>query len=141
MQEILKSTLLNFDESFYYINFIKSSSEERFISIEQTMARDYAKQKITIPFSDLQPIIDTLQLYQQGMTEQDSEICKNYLSDKKQKSVLERYLKGISIKDLALQFDCTKEIILQVLSDKNIEIDNDKEARKRELIRLSKSKY
>jgi len=45
MQEILKSTPLNFDESFLYINFIKSSKEGRYISVEQTIRENDAKQK------------------------------------------------------------------------------------------------
>jgi hypothetical protein len=120
---------------------MKSSKEERYISVEQIIRANNAKQKIKIRLSDLSQIIDTLQTYQKEMSNPESEICKNYLSEEKQKTVAERYLKGISINDLALQFDCTNEIILQVLSHKKIEIDNDLEARKRELIRLSKLKY
>ena len=141
MQEILKSTLLDFEKSFFYINFMKSSKEERYISIEQTMGGNYAKQKIKIRFSDLPQIIDVLQKYQKEMSDSDSEICKKYLSEDKQKMVVERYFKGISIDDLALQFDCTAQTISLVLSIKEIEIADEKTSNKENRIRLSRRKY
>ena len=120
---------------------MKSSTEERYISVEQTNIENDASQKLKIRITDLSQIIDTLLMYQKEMSDSNSEICKNYLLSEQQNAVVERYLKGISIKNLELQFDCTKEIIVQVLSEKNIEIVEDNEFEKRERIRRSKLKY
>jgi hypothetical protein len=84
MAEILKSTLLDFENTFFYINFMASSSEEKYITVEQTMAGYYNKQKIKINISDLPQIISTLQAYQNELSDPNSDICKNYLSKEKQ---------------------------------------------------------
>lgn len=45
-----------------------------------------------------------------------------YFSDQKQQSLIERYFKGITIEDLALQFNCSIKIIHQILFNKGIPI-------------------
>ena len=141
MAEILKSTLLEFDKSFTHINFMKPLSGENYITVEQTMANNYTKQKIKINISDLPQIISTLQMYQKELSDLNSDICKNYLSKEKQQSVVKRYLKGISIPDLALQFDCTIETISAILSGNEIEMDDEKTLKRQHLIAISKRKY
>ena len=76
MQEILKSTLLHFEKSFFYINFMKSSTEERHISVEQTSIENDASQKLKIRLTDLSQIIDTLLMYQKEMSDSNSEFVK-----------------------------------------------------------------
>ena len=107
MAETLRSTLHDFDKSFFYINFMKPVSGENYVTVEQTMANNYRKQKIKIKVPDLPAIISTLQAYQNDMVNSDSDICNNFLSVEQQELVIGRYLKGISVDDLALQFDCT----------------------------------
>ena len=141
MAEILKSTLLEFDRSFTYINFMKPLSGENYIAVEQTMVNNNTKQKIKINISDLPQIISTLQMYQKELSDPNSDICKNYLSKEKQQSVVKRYLKGISIPDLALQFDCTIETISAILSGNEIEMEDEKTSKRAQMIELSKRKY
>lgn len=141
MAEILKSTLLEFDKSSTHINFMKPLSGENYITVEQTMANNYTKQKIKINISDLPQIISTLQMYQKELSDPNSDLCKNYLSKEKQQSVVKRYLKGISIPDLALQFDCTIETISTILSAHEIEKEDEKTLKRQHLIAISKRKY
>jgi hypothetical protein len=141
MAEILKSTLLELDKSFTYINFMKSLSGENYITVEQTMANNYTKQKIKINISDLPQIISTLQLYQKELSDPNSDLCKNYLSKEKQQSVVKRYLKGISIPDLALQFDCTTQTISAILTSNEIEMEDEKSLKRAQMIERSKRKY
>ena len=141
MAEILKSTLLNTENSFFYINFMMSSFEEKYITVEQTMAGNYNKQKIKINISDLPQIIFTLQTYQKELSDPTSDICKNYLSKEKQQSVVKRYLKGISIPDLALQFDCTTQTISAILTSNEIEMEDEKTLKRAQMIVRSKRKY
>jgi hypothetical protein len=101
-----------------------SSSEEKYITVEQMTAGNYSKQKIKINISDLPQIITTLQTYQKELSDPTSDICKNYLSKEKQQSVVKRYLKGISIPDLALQFDCTTQTISAILTSNEIELED-----------------
>lgn len=141
MAENLRSTLLEFDKSSTQISFMKPSSGENYITVEQTMLNNYSKQKIKINISDLPQIISTFQMYQKELSDPSSDLCKNYLSKEKQQSVVKRYLKGISIPDLALQFDCTIETISAVLSGHEIEMEDEKTLKSQRLIAVSKRKY
>jgi hypothetical protein len=54
---------------------------------------------------------------------------KFYFSEEKQKEIVARYLKGVTIEDLSMQFDCSIQIIEQILFNKEIEIVNNKPPR------------
>lgn len=141
MEEILKSTLIDLEKSFFYINFMKHSSGEKYISIEQTLASNYKKQKVTLKVSDLTQLITVLENYKNENFTPDPFDAPKYFSKEKLQSIVSIYFKGISIKDIALQFDCSVEIIEKVLTYKEIEITDDKDSRKAQLIRQSKRKY
>lgn len=80
-------------------------------------------------------------MYQKELSDPNSDICKNYLSKEKQQSVVKRYLKGISIPDLALQFDCTIETISAILPGNEIEMEDEKTLKREQMIELGKRKY
>ena len=52
-------------------------------------------------------------------------------SPEKHHAVVQRYLKGVSIADLALQFNCPHQIIEQILFNKGIEIVKKKAFKKK----------
>ena len=141
MQEILKSTLIDFEKSFFYINFMKQSSGEKYISIEQTFASNYKKQKVTFKFSDLPQLITVLENYKSENFTPDPFNARKYFSKEQLKSIVSIYFKNVPIKNIALQFDCSTEMIEKVLIDQKIAITDDKKSRKAEMIRLSKLKY
>ena len=140
MQEILKSTLLDFEKSFFYVNFMKHTSGEKYVSIEQTFASNYKKQRVTLKSSDLEQLITVLENYKNETFTPDPFKPRNYFSKEKQRSIVKIYLKGVPINDMALQFGCSPEIIKNTLIHEGV-FDDDKEARKIEMIRLSKLKY
>ena len=81
-------------------------------------------------------------MYQTEMSEPGSIICKDYFSKAQQQSIVSIYLKGITIKDLALQFNCTTQIITQVLLNNHIEIVDQEQPRRREAKTIrNKRKY
>lgn len=141
MSEILKSTLLDFDKSFFYINFIKNSTGEKCISIEQTFTGNYKKQKVTCRLSDLPQLISVLENYKTGNFNPDSFDASKYFSKEQIQSIIRIYFKGVPVKEIALQFDCSSEMVEKVLIGKGIEITDDTESRKAALVRLSKLKY
>ena len=141
MQEILKSTLLDFEKSFFYINFMKHSSGEKYISIEQTFVGNYKKQKVTVRFSDLSQLIAVLENYKSENFKPDLFNARKYFSKEQLKSIVSLYFKNVPIKSIALKFDCSTEMIEKALIDQKIEITDDKESRKAEKVRLSKLKY
>ena len=122
MEEVLKSTLLEYEKSTFLIDIIKHHSGETYINFQQTIDGFDNKQELKINPSVLSDIISILQIYQKQIDNNYSIKGKFYFRDDKQKSVVERYLKGVSIKDLALQFDCNIQIIEQILFNKGIEI-------------------
>ena len=67
--------------------------------------------------------------------------ARKYFSKEQLKSIVSIYFKNVPIKNIALQFDCSTEMIEKVLIDQKIAITDDKELRKAEMIRLSKLKY
>lgn len=132
MEEILKSTLLEYEKSTFLIDLIKHKSGVSYIKIQQTVEGKANSQELKINFSVLTDLISVLKNYQNEITAPASNLSKSYFSEDKQKSVIERYFKGITIENLALQFDCSKQIIEQILFNKGIEIvDNNPPKRKK----------
>lgn len=44
------------------------------------------------------------------------------ITNEKQEEMIKRYFKGVGINSLAVQFDCTVDIIKQILTNRGIEI-------------------
>ena len=69
-------------------------------------------------------------MYEKEIANSSLKNSKSYFSVEKQNSIVEIYLKGISIKDLALQFDCSLQILEQILYNKGIEIVDQKQPKR-----------
>ena len=69
-----------------------------------------------------------------------SKKSKYYLSKEDKDKIQNRYLKGISIKDIAMQFNCPEDLMVQVLQNRGIEIvpDNTYELNKIKELRKKK---
>ncbi len=131
MEEIIKSTLLEYEKSTFIIDLIKHKSGKNYINVQQNIEGKNS-QELKINLSVLTDIISVLKNYQKEFTVPASRLSKSYFSEDKQKSVVERYFKGVTIEDLALQFDCSKQIIEQILFNKGIEIvDNNQPTQKK----------
>jgi hypothetical protein len=125
MEEILSTISLEYDKSTFIIDVVKHSNEQLYIAIEQIIHlhltdKDNQSQKIKINPSILDDIIETLINFQKQLPKQLS--SKRYFSKERKEEVKKRYLKGISIKDLVLQFNCKENIIEQILRNSGIEI-------------------
>ena len=135
MQQILKSTLLQYEKSTFLIDIIKHNSGQGYINLQQTIDGIDSKQELKINFSILSDIIFVLENYKSEILKDNSISDNSYFSEDKQKSVVERYLKGISIEGLALQFGCSNPIIEQILFNKGIEIVDQNPNRRKSRIR------
>ncbi|HEY8688945.1 MAG TPA: hypothetical protein VIM07_06890 [Chitinophagaceae bacterium] len=135
MQEIIKTILLEYDKSTFIIDIIKHSNEQLYIEVDQTihLENDINQfQKIKINPSILDDIIETLTYFKENLPKSIL-TSKRYFSKERKDEIKKRYFKGISIKNLALQFDCTVNIIEQILTNSGIEIvSNDIPKRKRQ---------
>jgi hypothetical protein len=143
-EEILKSILLEYDRSTFLVDLLKHSTGVKYISIQQSIEANKntsSSQKIKINPAILGDIISILKSYQSEIDKSTVVEREAYFSPEKQKAVVERYLKGVNIPDLEMQFDCSSKIIKQILSNKNIEIvDNSLPKYSRYRFRFGKKK-
>lgn len=126
MPEILKTTLLEYDKSTLIIDLIKHANGHLYIEVEQVIHfanHTSQAQKIKINPSILDDIITTLRSFEKVIPKR-TKSPRNYFSNNRKEELKRRYFKGVSIKDLALQFGCSNKIIEQILSNDGIEIVN-----------------
>ncbi len=124
MKEILKTTLLEYDKSSFLIDIIKHNSSNLYISITQTIHQDdnsLFQSELKINPSILDDIMEVLAAYEKLIPKEQFN-KKNYLSKDRKNSITRSYLKGITMKDLALQNNCSENLIEQILTNRGIEI-------------------
>jgi len=97
-------------------------------------------QELKINLIALTDLIYVLEEYQTEISKFDNSFDKSYFSGDKQKEIVRRYLKGITIKDLTLQFDCSEKIIEQILRNKGLEIVDNRLPEKKERFRYQKKR-
>jgi hypothetical protein len=124
MQEIIKTTLLEYDKSTFLVDLVKHDNGHLFITIEQTVHAGSDKdisQVIKINPAIVQDLIEVLSIYQTSLPKVSKQ-DKTYFSAEKKQEIIKRYLKGVSLKDIALQFDMNESIITQILENNGIKI-------------------
>ncbi len=133
MDEIIKTTLLEYEKSAFIIDLVKHYNGRQYISILQTIQDEKSdcKRLIKINPSLLSDIVRTLNSYLELITEINTKTegkktqiktLSKVLSQSQKIAIQSRYLKGISIADLTIQFDCNEELILQILNNNGIVI-------------------
>lgn len=123
MEEILKTTLLEFEKSSFLIDLIKHSKGLLYIKIGQTIFSNdklALYQEIKINPSILNDLLEVLKDYQKNLPR--AQTFKGIISETRKDELISRYFKGVPIKDLALQFDCSISLIEQILNNKKIPI-------------------
>jgi len=122
MKEILETTQLEFEKSSFLIDLVKHESGKLYIEIVQTIHPDQeTSQTIKINPSILTDLLKVLQNYQAKIPSKEI-FSKKHITDTTQQKIQEWYFKGVPIKDLALQFDQTEELIEMILRNKGIQI-------------------
>ncbi|WP_298364241.1 hypothetical protein [uncultured Lutibacter sp.] len=122
MKKIIETTQLEFTKSNFLIDLIKHNNNKLYIEIKQTINEDYRKsQSIKINPTVLSNLIKVLQNYQTKISTKYNQ-TNNHITEIEQQKIQERYLKGVPITDLSLQFDITTELIEMILRNRDIEI-------------------
>lgn len=123
MKEILETTQLEYDKSTFLIELVKNESGLLYIEVAQIIHDNKQIGKIKFKPAILQDFIKTLQEYQ---TKLPSTIIEetSHISDENQQKIQDRYLKGVLINEIALQFDQKEEVIEMILRNKGISIVN-----------------
>ncbi|MFZ4741721.1 MAG: hypothetical protein ACOYLE_11215 [Bacteroidales bacterium] len=125
MEDILKTILLEYEKSTFLIDLVKHNNDNVYISVQQIIHQKDGiseSQKIKINPSFLNNIIEVLTNFQKEIPNIKSISAKNYISNEMMEDIKIRYLKGVDINDLAIQFECYPSVIEQILRNSNIEI-------------------
>ena len=121
MESILESTLLEYKKSTFLIDLMQHNSGLKYVVLKQIIEGEDNSHVLKFNVSALSDIIYVLESYCKSISA--SELHNDsFFSVEKQKSIAERYFKGVEIDDLAMQFDCRPEIIIQILRNKDIPI-------------------
>ena len=122
MKKILETTQLEFDKSSFLIDLVKHDNGQLYIEIIQTIVSSNKKaESIKINPSVLSDIIKVLQNYQAKFPK-ESKLDIQHITEIDQEKIQSSYLKGVAIKDLAMRFEQTYELIEMILRNKGIEI-------------------
>ncbi|QOD59425.1 hypothetical protein H9I45_08565 [Polaribacter haliotis] len=122
MKTIIETTQLEFDKSDFLIDLVKHDNGKLYVEIIQTILDSNKKsESIKINPSVLSDIIKVLQSYQAKLPNK-SELDLKHITEIDQQKIQSNYLKGVTIKDLAMQFDQETELIEMILRNKGIEI-------------------
>ena len=124
MKTILETRQLEFDKSNFLIDLVEHDNGQLYIEILQTIITSNKKaESIKINPSVLSDIIKVLKNYQAKLPKVSKPDIK-HISEIDQEKIQKNYLRGVPIKDLAMQFEITSELIEMILRNKSIEIVN-----------------
>ncbi len=128
MEEIINSVLLEYEKSTFVIELVRYKTDTQYVRIEQVIhtQKENTTNKLRINASILTDIITVLENYQKELWKLSNLQPQSYFSKERKDEMIKRYFKGISIPDLALQFDSTPQIIEQVILNQNIEVIENK---------------
>lgn len=122
MKNILETTQLEFDKSNFLIDFVEHHHGQLYIEIVQTVLNSgKMAQSIKINASVLSDIIKVLQTYHAKLP-QESNFAIKHITESDQEKIQSSYLKGVTMRDLALRFDQTPELIEMILRNRGMEI-------------------
>ncbi len=122
MTQILQTERLLFDKSEFLIDMVRHTNGGIYVEIIQTIlnSRD-GQSSIKLNSNVLTDIIKVLQNYHANIPK-DPNSSYNHLTDIEQQKIQDRYLKGISIKDIAMQINQTEKLVEMILLNKGISV-------------------
>ncbi len=138
MEEILETILLESEKSTFLVDLIKYNDQQLYVQIIQNIHSEYkesTQHRIKINPKLLTDIISVLQTYKKSIENVKfaPSLVKNsiprisdnrFLSEIDAQEIQSRYLKGINLQDLALQYNTKVLFIKQILSRGGIEISD-----------------
>lgn len=138
MIKVLETRQLEFAKSSFLIDLVKHDNGALYIEILQNIQNEKSEgQKIKINPTVLMDIVKVLLEFHEKIP--DSQVNRVlYWTESEKKKLQDRYLKGVPIKDLALQFDTTEKVIEMILRNMNLKIVSDFKPEKRRFWRRRK---
>jgi hypothetical protein len=121
MDELVRSKKLQFEKSNLFIQIYKQENGYEYIKIIQNIGND-TKSSILINPNNLDGIIDTLINLKEEIALNQKIEDKYFIKEEDKQTIISTFLKGITIKDLSLQFRYKDEAIRELLVKNDIEI-------------------
>lgn len=121
MDELVRSKKLHFEKSNLFIQIHKKDSGIEYLKIIQNIGND-TKGSILINPNNLDAIIETLINFKEEIALNQKIEVKNIIKEDDKQKIINTFLKGITIKDLCLQFGYNADTIKALLTQNNIEI-------------------
>lgn len=121
MDELVRSNKLQFEKSNLFIQIHKQESGIECIKIIQNIGNDI-KNSILINPNNLEEIIQTLISFKEEISLNQNIDDKFFNKEADKIKIINTFLKGITIKDLSLQFRYKEFAIRELLVKNNIEI-------------------
>lgn len=126
MEKVLKSIFLKHPKSTFMVDLVQHQNQKMYLAIEQTIATTNgisSPQKIKINPDILDELVEILTNLK---NEIDHYKIEALFTDEKTQKLIRRYLIGVEIKDLAVQFNCPETAIEQILTNNGLEIVSNK---------------
>ncbi len=121
MDELVRSKKLQFEKSNYFIQIYKQVSGIEYIKIIQNIGTDL-KSSIIINPNNLDGLIETLIDFREEISLNQKIDNKTFIKEEDIQTIISTFLKGITIKDLSLQFRYEEEAIRELLVKNDIVI-------------------
>ena len=121
MDELVRSKKLQFEKSNLFIQIYKQETGIEYIELIQNIGNDL-KSSILINPNNLNGLIETLIDFSEEITLNQKIDDKNSIKEEDKKNIINTFLKGITIKDLSLQFRYKEEVIKELLIKNEIVI-------------------
>ena len=121
MDELVRSHKLQFEKSNYFIQIYKQENGYEYIKFIQNIGND-VKTSILINPNNLDEIIDTLSKFRNEIALNQKIDDKYFIKEDDKKAIINTFLKGITIKDLSLQFRYKEDAIRELLVKNDIAI-------------------
>ena len=121
MDELVRSKKLQFEKSNLFVQIYKQETGIEYIKIIQNIEND-TKSSILINPNNLDGIIDTLINFKEEIALNQKIEDKYFIKEEDKQNIISTFLKGITIKDLSLQFRYKEEAIKELLVKNDIEI-------------------
>ena len=123
MGKVTQRTHLDFEKSSYFIDHITLDNGVHYIEIIQKYKdRFLPDNSIKINSKNLPTFLHVLSNYSHGLPKPEAIQTTDNIPEKIRKKLTSSYLKGVSIKDLALQTGYKQSTIKMVLTGNDIEI-------------------
>ena len=121
MDELVRSKKLQFEKSNLFIQIYKQENGIEYIKIIQNIGNDI-KSSVLINPNNLNEIINTLINFKEEISLNQNIDDKFIIKEEDKQIIISTFLKGITIKDLSLQFRYKEDAIKELLVKNDIEI-------------------